>query len=426
MSNYNPDTQWNAADFLHLSVFGFGSSAFGAALGTVVLPVLVLAVVPEELKNTYLGLLALSGLAVAMVVQPVVGHISDQTSSPWGRRTPYLVVGSSLTCLSVFLLGTASSLFILAVGIIVIQASINIALGPYQALIRDLAPLGRRGVASSFKVLADSSGGVTFLALVAFLLGLHTTARHAAWLWLSLGMMSLVVGVSAAWTTIGIRNKEQQVVLTEAAPGITHLRHCGHSQFGWFLGSRFCTTAALAALQTYAVFYLRDEVGLDNPARAVGTMTLVAGGSLLLAVYPLGKLSDYVGRKWVMVASALVAVGGVFVLLLATNLLQVMLASSLLGASAGAYLSTSFAMATDLVSPDRTARQMGIANTVAVGGSALAKLAGPGVDLLNRAGDGLGYSTLLLGCVVLFGLGAMLLMPMRSSAAHVSKVIPRP
>ena len=39
-----------------------------------------------------------------------------------------------------------------------IQANVNVGYGPYQALIRDLVPLGRIGVASSIKILSDAAG----------------------------------------------------------------------------------------------------------------------------------------------------------------------------------------------------------------------------------------------------------------------------
>ena len=426
MTNGHPDAEWKAIDSLHISVFSFGSTAFSTPLGVVVLPVLVLAVAPEELKNTYLGLLGLAGLLVAMVVQPLAGHMSDRTFSPWGRRMPYVVVGGTLTCLAIFLLGVAFSYTALVSSLIVVQLCINTALGPYQALIRDLAPRARRGVVSSFKIMGDSSGGVVFLVVVAFLLGQYTGPQNAVWLWLSLGVISLILGASTAWTAIGIRSKEASASAAAAVSPASSLQRETQARFGWFLGSRFCTFAALAILQTYALFFLRDVVGLPNPARAVGIMALVIGGSILLTAYPFGRLSDRVGRKRVVVAAAMVGAGGAFTLLLAVNFLQVVLIGALIGVAAGAFLGASWAMATDLVSSGRTAQQMGIANASAVGGTALAKLAGPGVDFLNRAGGELGYSTLLVSCGVLFVLGALLLLPVPGTMARRSSASARP
>ncbi|MFH1141821.1 MAG: MFS transporter [Chloroflexota bacterium] len=403
---------WKAMDFINLSAFGFGGTAFSTALGVVVLPVLVLAVVPEEMKNTYLGLLGLAGLGVAMAVQPLAGRMSDRTISPWGRRAPYLVVGSLLTCVAVFVLGVASNFSVLALGLILTQLCLNSALGPYQALVRDLVPQLRRGAGSSFKIMADAGGGVVFLALVAFLLGPYSGPQNARWLWISLAMLSVTLGASAAWTAVAVRHKEAHASGAGAVPSKGSPGQQTRVRFGQYLASRFCVFGALAVFQTYALFFLRDVVGLTNPAQAVGTISLAAGSSLLVAVYPFGRLSDLVGRRWVMVASALGGAGGVVALLLTNDLFPVILISTWLGACAGAFLGTSWAMATDLVSSGRTAEQMGIVNAAAVGGTALAKLAGPGVDLLNRLEGGLGYSTLLVACAVLFVLGVFLLLPL--------------
>jgi len=228
--------------------------------------------------------------------------------------------------------------------------------------------------------------------------------------------MSLILASAAVWTAIAIRVKEAQIA-PGAESGTPGPEHKAHPQFGWFLGSRFCCIAALAAIQTYAVYFFRDVLGLANPVEAVGLMALVAGTALLLTTYPAGRLSDRVGRKWVVMASALIGSGGAFSLLLISGVLQVLLVGFLLGAAAGAFFSASWAMATDLVSSHRTAQQMGIANTAALAGSALARLAGPGIDLLNHIEVGLGYSALVVMCGVFLIVGAMLLIPIRTSTA---------
>ena len=411
MPNSNAEADWNAAQFAHLSAFSFGTTAFSISLGAVLLPVLVLEVTGEELKNTYLGLLGLVGLLVAMVVQPVAGNLSDHTSSPWGRRIPYLVIGSALTSASMFVLGIATSIAFLALGLIIIQVSLNAALGPYQGLLRDAAPRAYRGAVSSFKVLAESSGGAIFLALVAFLLGSETGPGSKSRIWLVLAMLSATLAASTIWTVAANLRRGMGNDSAAAAPR-SEVGHQGtQTGFRWFLVSRLCIYASLGVLQTYALFFLRDVVSLANPVQAVGTMTLVTGGALLLAVYPSGRLSDSIGRKWVIVVSALAGTGGTFALLLASTFLHVLLISAVLGASAGAFFSANWAMATDMVSPGRSAQQMGIANTAGVAGAALAKLAGPGIDLLNRVESELGYSTLIIVCGLLFFVGAVLLAP---------------
>ena len=413
MANQTMNTEWKTADFIHLSIFSLGATGFLVSLGTVVLPVLVLDVAPEELKNTYLGLLSLAGLSVALVVQPVIGYASDRTVTPWGRRRPYMVVGTVLASVTVYGLGAATTIASLVIVVMIVQLCINSASGPYHALIRDIAPGARRGAASSFKILADTSGGIFSLVLLSVLLGRYEGGGSVVWLWSALSVSSIVLAVGAAWTVLAIRTRDISIPQGTGAAATPEVHRKAHPQFGWYLSSRFCIFAALSALQTYAVFFFRDVVGLDNPVGAVGLVALVAGGALLLATYPAGRWSDRVGRKRVIIAAVIVGAAGVMLLLPARSLTHVILASALIGASAGAYHTASWAMATDMVSQGRTGQQMGIANIATVLGSALAKAAGPGVDALNRVEDGLGYSTLMAACGAMLILGALLLTRVR-------------
>ncbi len=411
---------WSIRDSITISAFSFGSTAFAMALGVLVLPLLVLRVGPEEMKNTLLGIMGLAGLAVAMAVQPLTGRMSDRTTSLCGRRAPYIMVGGVAASIGVFLLPVAAGPVALTLALMAVQLCLNIALGPYYALIRDLAPKARRGATSSVKLMADAGGAVVSLVMLAFLLGNYAASQQVVWLWLSLGFISLVLTVSMLWTATGVRRMGTTDPSTPRAPEEKANLRRTQAGFGWFLGSRFCTFAALGVLQTYAVFFLRDVAGLANPVRTAGLMAAVIGVCVMVVAYPLGRLSDRVGRKGIVTVAIVVGAGGTLALLLARDIPPVLLLGALLGASAGAFFSVSWAMATDMVSAGRTAEHMGIANAAAVGGTALAKMAGPVIDVLNRLGEGLGYSVLLVACSLLFLLGALLLVPVRSERGAAS------
>ena len=112
---------------LRLNAFGVGINGFYLAIDTVVLPVLVLILAPEALKNTYLAALGLSGLLVAGVIQVIVGRLSDRTRSPLGRRVPYLLGGSVLICLGMVGIGLAPTFWLLFAVWLFIQANINVS-----------------------------------------------------------------------------------------------------------------------------------------------------------------------------------------------------------------------------------------------------------------------------------------------------------
>ena len=87
-TNNSGEKKFGGIDYLKITIFGFALTALWSSLGSILLPIRILAYVPESQKNTYLGLLTFAGLIVAIIVQPVAGTFSDFTNSRWGRRGP--------------------------------------------------------------------------------------------------------------------------------------------------------------------------------------------------------------------------------------------------------------------------------------------------------------------------------------------------
>lgn len=415
---------WSNIALLRLSAMGFGVSGVYLALDTMLLPVLVLAVASEELKNTFLGVLGFSGLLVAALVQLVVGRLSDRTHSPLGRRIPYLLWGAIFSCVGIAGFGYATrylgsdniSFAAKATALVVvwlfIQLNFNIAYGPYQALIRDLVPVGRIGVAASFKILMDAAGAVAMIAVSGALIGRYAGPDSIKWLWLTLGVLGVTVVISTAITILTVRSREAPSIGKAAATPPTESRF--HPQLKRFLLSRFLMFTAVFIFPTYGLFFLRDMVGLENPARALGILILPIGGALALSVYPAGWLSDKVGRKPLVLAGAVGAAVGTIAMLWADTTIEVLIIATAIGISVGVLLSASWALANDLGTAGREAQHMGMVTIATVAGAGVAKIIGPLVDLLNQASPGWGYSGLLISCAVLFLVGALLLMPLKA------------
>ncbi len=79
----------------------------------------------------------------------------------------------------------------------------------------------------------------------------------------------------------------------------------------------------------------------------------------------------------------------------------------------GTMLSAHWAMANDLSTSGREAEHIGRVTMATIGGAVFAKALGPGVDLLNRLSSDTGYQALLVGCAVLYIVGALILMPVK-------------
>ena len=90
-------------------------------------------------------MLWLAAPLTGLLVQPIIGHMSDRTWSPrWGRRRPYFLVGAVLSSLALIAMPHSSALWMAAGLLWVLDASINISMEPFRAFVTDLLPPGQR------------------------------------------------------------------------------------------------------------------------------------------------------------------------------------------------------------------------------------------------------------------------------------------
>jgi len=82
-------------------------------------------------------LLWLAGPVTGLLVQPLIGAMSDRTSSRWGRRTPYFLIGAVLCSLGLLAMPYSSALWIAASLLWMLDAGNNITMEPYRAYISD-------------------------------------------------------------------------------------------------------------------------------------------------------------------------------------------------------------------------------------------------------------------------------------------------
>ena len=403
---------WSSWDLLKLNSFSFGITGFILAMDTVILPVIVLTIAPEDFKNSYLAVLGISGLLMAALVQPAIGRISDRTQSPWGRRVPYILWGSAFAAMGLIGVRLAPNFSVLFGVWMFIQANLNIAYGPGMALIRDYVPLGRIGMASSMKIMSDAAGGAVMIAVSGALIG--KSGSPLDWEWLTLGVLAFALIVSVSITSVQASRRGplaggDQNAGPDPRPVI-------NPQMGLFLVSRLVMITAIASFPTYGLFFLRDSVGVDNPAEALGRMILVIAGSLAVAVYISGRVSDRVGRKPVVMVGAIGAAISTLWMVTAGDATEVLLIASVIGVSVGTLLSANWALANEMADQRQAGLHMGFVNLATIGGTAVAKLPGPGIDALNRVSEGdLGYRALLAGAAALFIIGALLLMPLKTA-----------
>src|SRR6185295_15375454 len=100
---------------------------------------------------TYLGaspdavpLLWLAGPMTGLLVQPIIGSMSDRTWNRLGRRRPYFLVGAILASIALFFMPNSSAVWMAAGLLWILDASINITMEPFRAFVADKLPEEQR------------------------------------------------------------------------------------------------------------------------------------------------------------------------------------------------------------------------------------------------------------------------------------------
>ncbi|WP_205503919.1 MFS transporter [Rufibacter psychrotolerans] len=120
--------------------FGFLGIQFGFALQNANVSRIF-----ETLGGTEIALYWLAAPVTGLLVQPIIGYLSDRTWSPvFGRRKPFFMIGALLASLSLFIMPNSSVLW-MAVGMLwILDTSINVSMEPFRALVGDLLPSDQR------------------------------------------------------------------------------------------------------------------------------------------------------------------------------------------------------------------------------------------------------------------------------------------
>ena len=408
-------TIFRRIDYVKITILGLALTALWQSMHFIILPLRILDFVSEAQKNTYLGLLTFTGLVLAMAVQPIAGAISDRSSFRWGRRRPYILLGSIVALLLIPGIGLAESYIAIFVVYCLLQISSNTAQGPYQAFIPDLAPAERRGLASGVKVLLEIVGGMGLvgLALLLVYVGDRFLGEGFAWIWLVLAI--LVVVMLAAMLITVITVKEVPGTVRPKSPLLPTLYQSYKIDvskspgFITFLISRLLFIMALATLQSFALYFFRDTVKVTNMTTATVEVGVTLVISMVASIYLAGHLSDRIGRKPIIISSGITGAAGVLILLLSSNYGFMLAGGALLVITIGAFHSSNWALATDLVPKTEEARYLGLTNLATAGGAALARLIGIGIDYFNNRSPGLGYDFMLLVCLAYFIAGSVLI-----------------
>lgn len=169
----------------------------------------------DEASLPYLWL---AGPMTGLIVQPIIGAISDRTVSRWGRRTPYFLGGALLCSLCLLLMPFSSALWMAAGLLWLLDAGNNVTMEPYRAFVSDKLPEAQHSLGfltqSAFTGLGQTLAYLTPSLLV--LLGMNkdaVSASHIPYITYAAFIIGAAISIgSIAWSVATTR----EIPLTEA------------------------------------------------------------------------------------------------------------------------------------------------------------------------------------------------------------------
>jgi MFS family permease len=405
-----------------LTAYWLGLNVLWGALTTIVLPVLVERAAGPDVKSTALAVVAAGQALIAIAVQPVSGAWSDRLITRFGRRRPWIVGGVLVELLVLAALPQATSVVAVLVTMLCLEAASNTAQGPYQGLLPDLIPRGRRGLASGVLGAAQLAGQVVGVALA----GLAVSAGRID---VAVAIAGLALAAGAAWTVLGTSEPGDQAGggsdrRPEADSGNGVRRLVGqaravavaawrpdvldHRDYLWVLASRLAILMATGTLQPFVYYYLKDSLRLgDDAASAVAPIAAVVAFVALIGAIPGGAMTARIGRVRTVAGSAILGAAGAAAFGLAPAYEMLFVVAVPFGLALGIFLAADWALIADLAPPGESGRYLGLSNTVtALAGLLAVAIGGPIADVVNGYGLGLGYRAVFGLAALEFAIGA--------------------
>jgi MFS family permease len=407
----SPSLQRVGWGFISLYTLAYASSCLMLIAPLLVtLALKVNALVGTERAPGSLALVAGTGSLLAMFANPLFGKLSDRTTSPWGRRRPWMVVGLVGGSAGILTVALAPNIPVVLAGWCIAQVFFNALLAAQVAVLPDQVPTVQRGLVSGVLGVCVPVASVTGTFLVDLFSG------H------QLAMFLVPCAVGAAFILLfAVVLEDRRLSASDRPPW--SLREVAltfsfaprkNPDFAWAFFSRFLFVMAYAFLTAYQAYFLLDKLGSaeDEVPQQIFLSTLTTSVVVVVASLAGGKLSDRTGRRkvFVLCASALYGVA-MFVIALATDFTGFLVGAALSGLGFGVYVAVDLALVTDVL-PDKdgaAAKDLGVFNIANALPYSVAPALAPVVLALGNGS----YSVLYAvagGCALL---GAAAILPVR-------------
>lgn len=390
----HPPARWVA--FITLASIGLWAGFFG--------PIQVLLAQQAEAidaanKKEILALVQGLGAFVSVVCNPVFGAFSDRTTLRVGRRLPWIAGGAAGGAASLLLLGSAHSVWLMALAWCGVQATLNAMLAAVTATVPDQVPVDNRGRIGGILAVAQTVGVVGGTGIAA-----ATGSIAAGYTTTALVLVVLAVPYCLDSRDIALAVDERPAPFDWGA----FLRSFWvsprqHPDFAWAWITRFLVNLGNALALLYLLYYMQDVIGFskDDADARVLTLTAIYALALVLTAVVFGVWSDRTGRRKVFVIwSGVVGACAALMLAVGQTWTAAVIGAVLMGIGYGIYTSVDFALITQVLpgAEDR-GKDLGVINIANALPQVLSPAIAAGILILVEAlggvteTDGDGFST---------------------------------
>ncbi len=356
-----------------------------------------------------LSLVAASGSLVAMVGNPFFGRLSDRTTSRFGMRRPWILVGLAGGTCGILVVAVAPTIWVVLVGWCLAQLFFNAMLAALVAVLPDQVPAAQRGTVAGVLgiCLPIASVGGTYVV--------NVFSGH------ELAMFLAPCAIGAVFIVpFALRLDDRRLAPADRPPWSRrqllttyYVSPRRHPDFAWAFASRFMFVLAYAFLVTYQAYYLLEHLGTaeDDVPRQIFLGTLTQAAVVVVAALVGGRLSDRTGRRKVFVASAAAVYGvALFLVAVAGGFDGFLVGMAISGLGFGLYMAVDLALVADVLPDgDSAAKDLGVLNIA----GALPFSVAPALAPLVLAIGGGSYPVLYAVAGVCALAGAAAILPVR-------------
>lgn len=386
-----------AASAARLCAFGGGIQFVWGAILAVSLQARSIALAGHDDAVRLYAAVAAIGAFVATVVQFVAGRLADARVREYRDRRPFYTIGVAFAVPALVWFYVAPTYVQLVAAFVMLETALNIATGPYQAIIPDYIERARQGRASSWMSAFASLGNAAGLLLAGFVHDLRLVAATLA---------CILVGTYAVTAThIAPRSLIGTDWKTVPSPASSRVR----GLLGALLVSRGLINLGFFTLLGFLLFFVRDSLGVaanaleTQTALLFLTFTLTAVVGAVVAARP----TDRFDKRFIVTLAMAVIVVALAALARAQTLPVAYVAAAVAGVAWGAFVTADWALATAVLPRGAMATAMGIWNVATTVPQVIAPLAtAPLVTRLSAAHAGAGPRGAIVLALCEFAAGA--------------------